>query len=164
MRGLPGLPFLPYSTCAWLLGSISRTRCPARRTATDENEELENLSSFFFLEKFKRDRSDLRMLTLCLMESGPIWLRDGDFRSFDIRHFCKSLSDATPGKIFECLVARNRNIGVSGRRYEVFVPFVCFTIYSIISYYQNYTVWNTGSIQNQKLSQRCHGKKYYWYI
>lgn len=80
------------------------------------------------------------MLTLCLMESGPIWLRDGDFRSFDIRHFCKSLSDATPGKIFECLVARNRNIGVSGRRYEVFVPFVCFTIYSIISYYQNYTV------------------------
>lgn len=57
------------------------------------------------------------MLTLCLMESGPIWLRDGDFRSFDIRHFCKSLSDATPGKIFECLVARNRNI--RGQREEI---------------------------------------------
>lgn len=69
------------------------------------------------------------MLTLCLMESGPIWLRDGDFRSLDIRHFCKSLSDATPGKIFECLVARNRNIGISRGKCELFVPCVFHDIF-----------------------------------
>lgn len=57
-----------------------------------------------------------RQLTLCLMESGPIWLREGDFRSLDVRHFCKSLSDATPGKIFECLAAKNTNAPIKRHR------------------------------------------------
>lgn len=47
-RGLPGLPFLPCSTFASLLGSISRTRCPARRTATRKSRiNIDDLFLFF---------------------------------------------------------------------------------------------------------------------
>lgn len=93
------------------------------------------------IEKLREWSNDL--LTLCLMESGPIWLRDGDFRSL-VRHFCKSLSDATPGKIFECLVARNTNSRV--RRCNSFRSTSYLLSYYIVT---KLYVWNTGSIKSK---------------